>query len=150
MAPPEFISSGGLHLEGRLQPPVQDETPIDQVTSDNQCICQPSQEQLLEGGVAVSDYQTGGRESSGSHPFTTVPYFRSEQTQSFPQIRNFQDGNSRDNQTLPSTGGVGHILGFQRCLFPHSNQSKVKKVSQVSSKQSNLPVHGSAIWPGDS
>ena len=36
------------------------------------------------------------------------------------------------------------------CLFPHSHQSKVEKVSQVSSKQSNLPVHGSAVWPSDS
>ena len=74
-------------------------------------------------------------------------HLRSEQTQSFPQIGNFQNENSRDNQTVPSTGREGHTL--QRCLFPHSHQSKVKKVSQVSSKQSNLPVHGSAVWPCD-
>ena len=74
----------------------------------------------------VSFYQTGGRESSGLilssflqlavYSFQTeqqmAPHFRSEKTQSFPQIGNFQGGNSRGNQTLPSTGGVGHILGF--------------------------------------
>ena len=61
----------------------------------------------------------------------------------------FQNGNSRDNQTFPSTRGVGHIARLQRCLFPHPHQSEVEKVSQVSFKQSNLPVHGSAVRPSD-
>ena len=127
MAQPRFKSSGGLHLEERLQPPIQDEAPIDQVTYDNQWIRQSSQEQLLEGGIVVTDHQTGGRKSSDSvlssllqpavHSSQTkqqmASHLRSEQTQSFPQIRNFQNGNSRDNQTLPSTGGVSHILGLQ-------------------------------------
>ena len=72
-----------------------------------------------------------------------------EQTQSFPPVRDFQNGNSRDNQTFPSTGGVGHIARLQRCLFPHPHQSEVEKVSQVSFKQSNIPVHGSAVRPSD-
>ena len=71
-----------------------------------------------------------------------------EQTQSFPPLGNFQNRNSRDNQTFPSTGGMGHIARFQRCLFPYSHQSK--EVSQVSSTRSNLPVHGSAVRPSDS
>ena len=156
-----FKSSGGFHLEGRLQPPIQDETPIDQITSDNQWIRQ--QEQVLEGGITFPDYETGGRESSGSdfrcllqpavHSSQTKQQMASnlgfEQTQSFPPLRNFQNGNSRDNQTFPSTGGMGHIARFQRCLFPYSHQSKVEEVSQVSSTQSNLPVHGSAVRPSE-
>ena len=66
VAQPGFKSSGSLHLEGRLQPPFQDEAPIDQVPSDNQRIRQPSQKQVFEGGVAVPDYKTGRRKSSGS------------------------------------------------------------------------------------
>ena len=66
VAQPGFKSSGSLHLEGRLQPPFQDEAPIDQVSSDNQRIRQPSQKQVFEGGVAVPDYKTGRRKSSGS------------------------------------------------------------------------------------
>ena len=164
MAQPGFKSSGDLHLEGRLQPPIQDETPIDQVTYDNQWIRQSSQEQLLEGGIAVPDCKTGGRKSSGSvlscllqpavHSSQTKQqmgsYLGSEQTQSFPQLRDFQNGNSRDNQTFPPTGGVDHIIGLQRYVFPHPHQSKVEKVSQVSFKQSNLPVHSSAVRPSDS
>ena len=127
MAQPGFKSSGDLYLEGRLQPPVQDETPIDQLTDDNQRIRQSSQEQLPEGGIAVPDCKTGGRKSSGSvfscllqpavHSSQTEQQMASnlgfEQTQSFPPIGDFQNGNSRDNQTFPSTGRVGHIAGLQ-------------------------------------
>ena len=147
MAQPGFKSSGGLHLEGRLQPSIQDEASIDQVASDNQWIRQSSQEQLLEGGIAVLDHQPGGRESSEfivpklNNKRRKKRHLRPEQTQSFPRIGNFQNENSRDNQTLPSTVR----LSLKRCLFPHSHQSKVEKISQVSSKQSNLPVHGFAV-----
>ena len=47
MAQPGFKSSGGLHLAGGLQPTVQDEAPIDQVTSDSQRIRQSSQEPCI-------------------------------------------------------------------------------------------------------
>ena len=120
-----------------------------------------SQEQLLEGGFAIPDYKTGGRESSGSVLSCLLqPAVHNSQTaqqmashlgfeQSFPPVRDFQNGNSRDNQTFPSTAGVGHIARLQRCLFPHPHQSEVEKVCQVSFKQSNLPVHGSAVQPSD-
>ena len=64
-----------------------------------------------------------------------APHPRSEQTKPVLQIGNIQDGNARNNQALPSGGGVGHILGFQRCLLPHSHQSKVEEVPWVSPKQ---------------
>ena len=44
---------------------------------------------------------------------------------------------------------MGHIAGFQRCLFPHSHQPKVEEVSPVSPARSNLPVQGSAVRPSD-
>ena len=64
-----------------------------------------------------------------------------------PSTGHFQDGNSRDHQTLPSTGGVGHLAGFQRRLLPYSDKSKVTQISQV---PSNLSVHCSSFWPVDS
>ena len=163
LAQPGFKSSGGFHLEGRLQLPIQDETSIDQVASDNQWIHQSSQKQVLEGGFAVPDYQTGGRTGSDSdfscllQPAVHSPQNKQqiasnlgfEQTQSFSLLGNFQNGNSRDNQTFPSEGGMGHIAKFQRCLFPYSHQSKVEEVSQVSPTRSNLPVHCSAVRPSD-
>ena len=152
-----------LHLEGRLQPPVQDEAPIDQVSSDSQRIRQPSQKQVLEGGVAVPDYKTSRRKSSGSgfscllqpavHSSQTKQQMASnlgfEQTQSFPPLGNLQNGNSGDHSALPSKRRMGHIAGFQRCLFPYSHQPKVEEVSQVPSARSNLPIQGSAVRPSD-
>ena len=163
VAQPGFKSSGSLHLEGRLQPPFQDEAPIDQVSSDNQRIRQPSQKQVFEGGVAVPDYKTGRRKSSGSgfsgllqpavHSSQTKQQMASnlgfEQTQSFPPLGNLQNGNSGDHPAIPSKRRMGHIAGFQRCLFPHSHQPKVEEVSPVSPAQSNLPVQGSAVRPSD-
>ena len=163
VAQPGFKSSGSLHLEGRLQPPFQDEAPIDQVSSDNQRIRQPSQKQVFEGGVAVPDYKTGRRKSSGSgfsgllqpavHSSQTKQQLASnlgfEQTQSFPPLGNLQNGNSGDHPAIPSKRRMGHIAGFQRCLFPHSHQPKVEEVSPVSPARSNLPVQGSAVRPSD-
>ena len=48
MTLPGFKSKDGFHLTGRVQPALQDETPCDKVTSDNQRICQSPQEQLLD------------------------------------------------------------------------------------------------------
>ena len=163
VAQPGFKSSGSLHLEGRLQPPFQDEAPIDQVSSDNQRIRQPSQKQVFEGGIAVPDYKTGRRKSSGSgfsgllqpavHSSQTKQQMASnlgfEQTQSFPPLGNLQNGNSGDHPAIPSKRRMGHIAGFQRCLFPHSHQPKVEEVSPVSPARSNLPVQGSAVRPSD-
>ena len=163
VAQPGFKSSGSLHLEGRLPPPFQDEAPIDQVSSDNQRIRQPSQKQVFEGGVAVPDYKTGRRKSSGSgfsgllqpavHSSQTKQQMASnlgfEQTQSFPPLGNLQNGNSGDHPAIPSKRRMGHIAGFQRCLFPHSHQPKVEEVSPVSPARSNLPVQGSAVRPSD-
>ena len=158
VAQPGFKSSGSLHLEGRLQPPFQDEAPIVQVSSDNQRIRQPSQKQVFEGGVAVPDYKTGRRKSSGSgfsgllqpavHSSQTKQQMASnlgfEQTQSFPPLGNLQNGNSGDHPAIPSKRRMG-----QRCLFPHSHQPKVEEVSPVSPARSNLPVQGSAVRPSD-
>ena len=72
-----------------------------------------------------------------------------EQTQSFPPLGNLQNGNSGDHPAIPSKRRMGHIAGFQRCLFPHSHQPKVEEVSQVSPARSNLPVQGSAVRPSD-
>ena len=163
VAQPGFKSSGSLHLEGRLQPPFQDEAPIDQVSSDSQRTRQSLQKQVFEGGVAVPDYKTVRRKSSGSglsgllqpavHSSQTKQQMASnlgfEQTQSFPPLGNLQNGNSGDHPTIPSKRRMGHIAGFQRCLFPYSHQPKVEEVSQVSPARSNLPVQGSAVRPSD-
>ena len=45
---------------------------------------------------------------------------------------------------------MGNLTGFQRCLLPHSNPSKVKKVSEILPKRSDLSVHCPSFWFGHS
>ena len=103
------------------------------------------------------DHQAGGRKGPGSvlcillKPVVLgsqtkqqmAPHLRSEQTKPVPQIGNLQNGNAKNDQALPSARGMGHMVGCQRCLHPHCQQSKVEEVPHVS----NLPVHGSPVWP---
>ena len=44
---------------------------------------------------------------------------------------------------------MGHLAGFQRRLFPHSNKPPVTEISQVSLLGSNLSIHSSPLWPVD-
>ena len=46
--------------------------------------------------------------------------------------------------------GMGNLAGLQRCVFPHPNQPKVKKVSEILPEQPNFPIHSSPLWFGHS
>ena len=41
----------------------------------------------------------------------------------------------------PPKRGVGHIAGFQRCIFSHPQPSQVSQVHEVLSKQADLSVY---------
>ena len=72
---------------------------------------------------------------------------RPKSTKLVPSISLLQDGNSRDHQALPSTRGVGHLAGFQQCLFSYPDQSKVAEVPKVPSQQPILPIHLPSFRP---
>ena len=153
MAPPGFKSSGGLHFEGRLQPPVQDETPIDQVTSDNQCICQPSQEQLLERGVAVSDYQTGGREVvvRSSLAFYNRLFIVLKPNNKWRPILDLSKLNLfLKSETFKMETPETIRLSLQQGEWVTSLDFSDAYFHIPINPRSNLPVHGSAVWPSDS
>ena len=67
-----------------------------------------------------------------------------------PQYGYLQNGNSGDNPIVLEDKGVGHVAGLQRCILPHLNCPKVKKVSQVLPVPSNLSVHSPALRAGHS
>ena len=73
-------------------------------------------------------------------------YTRFEQTESFPQNREIQDGDTGNHQNLSPTGGVGHLNRFQRCLLPYTNTGTVQEISEISCPRSDIPVQGSALW----
>ena len=75
--------------------------------------------------------------------------FGFKHSQSFPRNKDIQNGDPRDHSAVSTTGGVGHLAGFQRRLFPHPHSSEVQEVPQVSFEQSHLSVQGSSPWFGN-
>ena len=74
---------------------------------------------------------------------------RPKQTQSFPGHKYFQDGNPRDYPVLSPKRGMGHVVGFQRRIFPHSHSPEVQEVPKISPKQGQLSVHIPSLWFGN-
>ena len=73
-------------------------------------------------------------------------YPGSEQTESFPQGGEIQDGNTGNHQDIPPTKGVGHLNRFQGRLLPYSNTGTVQEISEISCPGSDIPVQGPALW----
>ena len=77
-------------------------------------------------------------------------YPGSEQTESFPQGGEIQNGDTGNHQDVPPTRGVGHLHRFQRRLLPYTNTGTVQEISEISCPGSDIPVQGSALWSGHS
>ena len=73
-------------------------------------------------------------------------YTRFEQTESFPQNREIQDGDTGNHQNLSPARGVGHLNRFQGRLLPYTNTGTVQEISEISCPRSDIPVQGSALW----
>ena len=71
-----------------------------------------------------------------------------KQTQSFPNHQHIQDGNG-DHQAVSSKRGMGHVIGFQRCVFPHSYSPEIQEVPKVLPEQGQFPVHIPSFWFGN-
>ena len=73
-------------------------------------------------------------------------YSRSEQTESFPQGGEIQNGDTGNHQDIPPTKGVGHLNRFQGRLLPYTNTGTVQEISEISCPRSDIPVQGPAFW----
>ena len=73
-------------------------------------------------------------------------YSRSEQTESFPEGGEIQNGDTGNHQDIPPTRGVGHLNRFQGRLLPYTNTGTVQEISEISCPGSDLPVQGPAFW----
>ena len=72
-------------------------------------------------------------------------YIRSEQTESFPQGGEIQNGDTGNHQDIPPTRGVGHLNRFQGRLLPYTNTGTVQKMSEISCPGSDIPIQSSAF-----
>ena len=157
-------SSSDFCLERGLHPSIQTETPVDKVSPSSEWLCQPSKEPVLKGSLTQSHEQVGSRKgdyqviSGFLQPAFPCPQTKQkmetnlgpESVELIPQYQYLQDGNSGDNLVILTNRGMGDIAGLQRRVFPHSNKSKVAKISEVLPVQSNLPIHSSSFWSGHS
>ena len=155
-------SSGNFCLEGGLHPSVQTETPFDKVSHSSEWLCKPSKEPVLKGSLTKSHEQVGSRkggyqvDSGFLQPAFPCPQTKQkmetnlgpESVKLIPQYQYLQDGNSGDNPVILTDRGMGDVAGLQRRAFPHSNKSKVTKISEVFPVQSSLPIHSSSLWSG--
>ena len=73
-------------------------------------------------------------------------YTRSEQTQSFPQDGEVQNGNTVNHQNFPPTRGVGDLNRFQGRLLPYTNTGTFQEISEISCRRSDIPVQSPALW----
>ena len=137
-----------------LHPSLPDPAKAHKVTQGYQLLCQSPQEQLPVGGITSAHSQECCRTSkkpnfSGvfqqtiSSPKTqqqVATYPGSEQTESFPQGGEIQDGNTGNHQDVHPTRGVGQLNRFQRRLLPYTNTGTVQEISEISCPGSDIPV----------
>ena len=157
-------SSSGFGTEGWLFPSFQSEAPLDKGSFSPQWLRKSYQKPFPQRGFARFHRETG----SGKGGYQVVSGFlqpafscpqteqkveanlRSKSVKSVFEGQFLQDGNSGDDPVVFADRGMGNLAGLQRCIFPHSDQPKVKKVSQVLPEQPNLPIHSSPFWFGHS
>ena len=75
---------------------------------------------------------------------------RPKQAQHFSTGRKVQNGNSRVNQGLPDSRGMGIVGRPIGRLLSHPHPPKLKEIPKVLPQVSGVPVHLSSIWPGHS
>ena len=157
-------SSGGVCPKRRLYSSIQTETPSDKVDSGSKWLRQSRKEPVGKRSLTKSHEKVGSRKSGCQVlPGLLQLAFPCSQTKQkmaanlgpksvepIPQYQYVQDGNSGNNAVVLTARGMGNFAGLQRRIFPHSNQSKVMKISEVFPVQSDLPIHISALWSGHS
>ena len=72
-------------------------------------------------------------------------FIRSEQTKSFPQGGEIQNGDTGNHQDITPTRGVGHLNRFQGRLLPYTNTGTVQEISEISCPGPDIPIQSSAF-----
>ena len=152
-------SEGCSKPERGLHPPLSDLAKSHKVSHSHKLLCQSPQEQLPAGRIASAYRQKCSRASTESNiprflrSIILSPkaqqqmetYTRSEQTESFPQGREIQNGDTGNHQNIPPTRGVGYLDRFQGLLLPYSNTGTVQEISEISCPGSDIPIQSTAF-----
>ena len=151
-----------LCSKGRVYSAFQTKTTLDKVSCGSKWLRPTHQKQVSERSLDQPHRKVGNREGSCQVlPGFLQPTLSGAQTEqkmeanlgpkpvkSVPIKHFLQNGNSGDNPFIPTERGMGHLAGLQRCVFPHSDKPKVKKVSKILPERSDLPIHSPSLWAG--
>ena len=143
-----------------LHPPLPDPANTYKVSHGHKLLWQSPQEQLPVGGITSAYSQKRCRTSktpdiSGIFQQTIFSpkaqqqvetYTRFEQTESFPQDGEIQNGDTVNHQNVPPTRGVGYFNRFQGRLLPYTNTGTLQEISEISCPRPDVPVQGTALW----
>ena len=152
-------SQGGLDFARGIHATLQNQTTFVKDPGYSERLCSPHKKQGLSKLSVRTARQIGGRESasqilpgilqpslSGTKAQQSLEaYPRPQPTKSFPASGHVQDGNPRNNQTVPPKRRMGNLAGFQRRLLSHTNQSTVPQVPPVLPREEGLSVHSSTF-----
>ena len=72
---------------------------------------------------------------------------RPEQSESFPQDRKVQDGDTGNHQNITPAGRVGNLHRLQGCLLPYSDTGTVQEIFEISYPRPNLSVQSTTVRP---
>ena len=151
-------SESGSNPERGLHPPLSDPTKTHKVSHSHKLLCQSPQEPLPAGGI-TSAYRQNCSGTSTKPNFSGIfqptifspkaqqveTYIRSEQTESFPQGEEIQNGDTGNHQDIPPTRGVGHLNRFQGHLLPYTNTGTIQEIPETSYPGSDIPIQSTSF-----
>ena len=151
-------SESGSNPERGLHPPLSDPAKSHKVSHSHKLLSQSPQEQLPVGGITSAYRQKCSGASTKPNLFELFQptifspkakqqvetYTRSEQTKSFPQDGEIQNGDPENHQDIPPTRGVGHLNRLQG--LPYPNTGTVQEISKISCPGSDVPIQSTSFW----
>ena len=150
---------GSLHFEGGLCPTVQNEAPLDTVSSHHKWLCKSGKKPGSFRGLSCTKRKVGSRKGGCTdlpvllQPVVLGPkaqqkvetHFGSQPVKPFSPNKHIQDGNTGNHQGLLTKRGMGHVPGFQRRLLSYPHPSQIQKIPQVLFEQQGISVHSPSI-----
>ena len=150
---------GSLHFEGGLCPTVQNEAPLDTVSSHHKWLCKSGKKPGSVRGLSCTKRKVGSRKGGCTdlpvllQPVVLGPkaqqkvetHFGPQPVKPLSPNKHIQDGNTGNHQGLLTKRGMGHVPGFQRRLLSYPHPSQIQKIPQVLFEQQGISVHSPSI-----
>ena len=159
MVRPGCRSESNSNPEGGLHPPLPAPAQLVKNSHSHKLLWQSSQKPQTVRGITSAYGQKCHRISSQTdltrlfQPTISSPktrqqveaHFGPKQSESFPQDRKIQDGDTGNHQDITPTGRVGSLHRLQGRLLPHSNTGTVQEILEISYPWPDLPAQSTTV-----